>query len=126
MFPVLMHYSHHAHPFIHMLRNLVKVGNVSANLKEEKSAARYLYHKSPAIWDDLAKMGGSGNPPSSSVNGVSNSKSIADLFTEYYSDIYNSVSFDEEEMQWLYGDVCECVKCINFIYLDVVSLLCSS
>ena len=94
-----------------MLPNFVKVGNVSAYLKGEKSAARYLYYKSPAIWDDLANMVGSGNTPSSSVNGVSDSKSIADLFTEYYSVIYNYVSFNEEEMQWLYGDVCELVKC---------------
>ena len=56
-------------------------------------------------------MRGSGKTPSSSVNGVSDSKSIADLFTEYYSDIHNSVSFDEEEMQLLYDNVCERVEC---------------
>ena len=61
-------------------------------------------------------MGGNGNTPSSSANGVFDSKSIADLSTEYYSVIYNSVSFEEEEMQLSYGNVCECVKCASNEY----------
>ena len=80
-------------------------------LKGEKLAARYLYHKLPAIWDDLAKMRGSRKTPSSSFNGIFDSKSIANLFTEYYSDIYNYVSFDEEEMPLLYDNVCKRVEC---------------
>ena len=56
-------------------------------------------------------MRGSGKTRSSSVNEISDSKSIADLLTEYYSDIYNSVSFDEEEMHLLYDKVCKRVKC---------------
>ena len=37
-----MHYSHHAHPFIHMLRNLVKVGNVASSWKK-KSQLHVIY-----------------------------------------------------------------------------------
>ena len=37
-------------------------------LKGEKLAARYLYHRSPAIWDDFVKMRGSGKTTDSSGN----------------------------------------------------------
>ena len=82
-------------------------------LKLEKLAARYIDSRSPKFWKDLAKLRGTGKKPSSNVSGVSDSKGIANLFTDYYSEIYNSVSFDDEDMQSLYNTVCERVNCTS-------------
>ena len=79
----------------------------------EKLTARYIDSKTSKFWRDLAKLSDTGKKPSSNVNGVSDSKGIAKLFRDYYSEIYNSVGFDDEEMQSLYDTVCVRVNCTS-------------
>ena len=78
-------------------------------LKAEKLAASYIDSRSSDFWGHLAKIRGTGKNPSSSVYGISDNKGVANLFTEYYNETYNSVGFDEEEIQLLYH-VCENVS----------------
>ena len=82
-------------------------------MSRKKLTARYVDSRSPKFWSDLAKLRGIGKKPSSNVNGVSDSKGIAHLFTDYYSEIYKSVSFEDEEMQSLYDTVCKRVNCTS-------------
>ena len=53
-------------------------------LKAEKLAASYVNSRSSDFWGQLTKIRGTGKNPSSSVNGISDNKGVANLFTDYY------------------------------------------
>ena len=51
--------------------------------------------------------------PSSAVEGLTNGDNIADAFSRYYDDLYNSVDFDHSEMHELYSDVNDRINCCS-------------
>ena len=65
-------------------------------LKAEKLAASYVDSRSSDFLCHAAKIRGTGKNPSSIVNGISDNKGVANLFTEYFHQIccFRSLRYD--------------------------------
>ena len=75
-------------------------------LKREKQikaririAESYLNSNSRDFWREAEQLRGRKRCPSAAVEGLTNGDDIADAFSRYYDDLYNSVDFDHSEMR---------------------------
>ena len=90
---------------------------VDSVLKREKQikgiriADSYLNSNSRDFWKEAELLRGRKRGPSAAVEGLTNGDEIANAFSRYYDDLYNSVDFDRSEMRELYSDVNDRINC---------------
>ena len=63
-----------------------------------------IYRKSNSrdFWREAELLRGRKRGSSAAVEGLTNGDNIADAFSRYYDDLYNSVDFDHSDMRELY------------------------
>ena len=74
-------------------------------LKADKMATALLDNRSRDFWSEVKRSKGKQSAVISSVDGVDGAVGVCDVFKEKYDHLYNSVSFDECEMQALMSKV---------------------
>ena len=67
-------------------------------IRMEKMAEAISRNSSRDLWKEVKSMKGANSCVASSIDGLSCSKEIADMFLNKYNDLYNSVSYDSDEM----------------------------
>ena len=93
---------------------------VDSVLKREKQikgiriADSYLNSNSRDFWKEAELLRGRKRGPSAAVEGLTNGDDIANAFSRYYDDLYNSVDFDHSEMRELYSDVNDRINCCSY------------
>ena len=105
-----------------MRRSTCKAYNekVDSVLKREKqrkgirTADSYLNFNSRDFWKEAELLRGRKGGPSAAVEGLTNGDEIANAFSRYYDDLYNSVDFDHSEMRELYSDVNDRINCCSY------------
>ena len=93
---------------------------VDSVLKREKqikgirTADSYLNSNSRDFWKEAELLRGRKRGPSAAVEGLTNGDEIADAFSRYYDDLYNSIDFDHSKMRELYSDVNDRINCCSY------------
>lgn len=62
------------------------------------------------LWTETKKINSAGKPTPSTMDGVTGDKPIADVFASSYEALYNSVSYDRNDMEALQADILERVS----------------
>ena len=83
-------------------------------IKGIRIADSYLNSNSRDFWKEAELLRGRKRGPSAAVEGLTNGDEIADAFSRYYDDLYNSVDFDHSEMRELYSDVNDRINCCSY------------
>ena len=83
-------------------------------VKEIKIAESYLNSISRDFWREAELLRGRKRGPSAAVEGLTNGDDIADAFSRYDDNLYNSVDFDHSEMRELYSDVNDRIYCCSY------------
>ena len=71
------------------------------HIKGIRIAESYLNSNSRDFWREAELLRGCKRGPSAAVEDLTNGDDIADAFSRYYDDLYNSVDFDHSEMREL-------------------------
>ena len=67
-------------------------------LHRQKVSQALLANKSSDFWKEIGKVKGNGGTLPSVIDNMSNDEDISDLFAKKYDQLYNSVSFDQNNM----------------------------
>lgn len=80
-----------------------------------KMADALLSNRSRDFWDEVKRKGAKNSAPPAMVEGVQGSEAICDMFSHKYEQLYNCVSYDENEMNTLCNEIDDMVetKCGN-------------
>ena len=70
-------------------------------LHRQKVSQALLDNKSSDFWKEIRKVKGNGDTLPSVIDNMSNDEDISDLFAKKYDQLYNSVSFDQNNMSIL-------------------------
>ena len=65
-------------------------------------------------WKEAELLRGRKRGPSAAVEGLTNGDEIANAFSRYYDDLYNSVDFDHSKMRELYSNVNDRNNCCSY------------
>ena len=68
-----------------------------------------LANKSSDFWKEIRKVKGNGDTLPSVIDNMSNDEDISDLFAKKYDQLYNSVSFDQNNMSILKDKIDELI-----------------
>ena len=74
-----------------------KVKQINSNhkrIKKTRIAHAFLENRSRDFWSEISKMRRKTHRTPSIVEGFSNDEDISSCFSNYYEELYNSVSFD--------------------------------
>ena len=55
-------------------------------------------NRSRDLWSEVKRMKGRSRKSACTIDGVNGDKDIADIFSEKYNTLYNSVPFDKDDM----------------------------
>ena len=85
------------------------------SIRAEKMARNLLGSKTRSFWTEVKKVRSSSCSTPSQIDGAILENNISKLFSSKYKELYNVVSFDDEEMKSLISNVEEdvCNKCCN-------------
>ena len=75
-------------------------------LKSGKMASCILENRSRDFWSEVRKVRGVKSCPTSRVDGVEGNDAVCELFRSKYEELYNSVSFEQSDIDVLRDDVC--------------------
>ena len=70
-------------------------------------------NRSRDVWQEVKRIRRKCNNVSNVVDGVSNADDIAELFAEKYSTLYNSVSYDVNDMSDIRSELNEFIECVT-------------
>jgi len=70
-------------------------------------------NRSRDFWQEVKRIRRKCNNVSNVVDGVSNADDIAELFAEKYSTLYNSVSYDVNDMSDIRSELNESIECVT-------------
>ena len=78
-------------------------------LHRQKVSQALLANKSSDFWKEIRKVKGNGDALPSVIDNMSNDEDISDLFAKKYDQLYNSVSFDQNNMSILKDKIVELI-----------------
>ena len=78
-------------------------------LHMHKVSQALLANKSSDFWKEIRKVKGNGDSLPSVIDNMSNDEDISDLFAKKYDQLYNSVSFDQNNMSILKDKIDELI-----------------
>ena len=78
-------------------------------LHRQKVSQALLANKSSDFWKEIRKVKGNGDTLPSVIDNMSNDEDISDLFAKKYDHLYNSVSFDQNNMSILKDKIDELI-----------------
>ncbi len=78
-------------------------------LKGQKIANSFLNSNSRDFWKEISKIRGRKSVIVSNVDGYTKSADIANVFSRHYNELYNSIEFDNCDINMLYNDVCDSI-----------------
>ncbi len=81
------------------------VMNNSDRIKMTRMAEAISENRDRDLWSEICKIKGRNNKLPTNVDGVVGDENISELFCDKYSNLYNSVSYDEKEMTSIYENI---------------------
>ena len=78
-------------------------------LHRQQVSQALLANKSSDFWNEIRKVKGNGDTLPSVIDNMSNDEDISDLFAKKYDQLYNSVSFDQNNMSILKDKIDELI-----------------
>ena len=67
-------------------------------MRTEKMAEALISNRSRDLWSEVKRMKGRSRKSACIIDGVNGDKDIADIFSDKYNTLYNSVPFDNDDM----------------------------
>ena len=67
-------------------------------MRTEKIADALISNRSRDLWSEVKRRKGRSRKSACTIDGVNDDKDIADLFSDKYNTLYNSVPFDNDDM----------------------------
>ncbi len=78
----------------------------SSKIRMEKMAEALVSNSSRDMWSEVKRLKGRSSKLACSIDGASDDSGIANLFSEKYDALYNSVPYDQDEMLTIESTIC--------------------